>query len=246
MNYNIMIRILHKQDFHPTLCTFFADYLVDCQTQFFFNGYLMDPTNFTVGIGQGSTLSPILSGLYVAPVIHKWAPIHKCQFGDVELQFFVDDGLISVAGPTPPPSSPYTQLQVNNFIIAYVFNDLANDLNRMELGVEADKLELIHFKRPLRTTDDSLGPDLIIKLDSALVRVPLKAKMRYLGFFLNPKLTFCNHIKFYATKACSTVASFQMLGNSTQGFTPINKRCLYIANVLSLLIYSAQLWWHPS
>lgn len=246
MNHGIMTQILKKQGFHPTVCAFFEDYLIDRQTQFFFNGCLMDPTDFTVGVGQGSALSPTLSGLYIAPILHKWAPIHDRQFGNVGLQFFVDDGLISVAGPPPPKTSPYTQLQVNNSIIAHIFHDLARDMNRMGLGIEVDKLELMHFTQPTRSKCKSLEPDLVIELDSTLVRVTPKTKMRYLGFFLDPALTFRDHVKFYATKACSTVASFRMLGNSVRGFSPVNKRRLYIANVLSLMTYGAQLWWHPS
>lgn len=75
INHTSMTGILRKQGFAPVLCTFFENYLVGRQTRFAFNGRLMAPTDFNVGVGQGSALSPILSGLYIAPVIHCQSPV---------------------------------------------------------------------------------------------------------------------------------------------------------------------------
>ena len=69
--------------------------------------------------------------------------------------------------------------------------------------------------------------------------------MRYLGFFLDPSLSFREHIRIYSTKACSTTGALRMLGNSARGVDPTSKRKLYLSNVLPVLLYGAQLWWHP-
>ena len=49
----------------------------------------------------------------------------------------------------------------------------------------------------------------------------------------------------YATRAASTVNSLRMLGNSIRGMAPTHRRRLYISNVLPVMTYGAQLWWHP-
>ncbi|TFY80336.1 hypothetical protein EWM64_g3674 [Hericium alpestre] len=53
----------------------------------------------------------------------------------------------------------------------------------------------------------------------------------YLGFFLDRTLSFKSHIKFYATRALSTVRSYGLLGNSERGLTPHDKCTLYISCV---------------
>ncbi|PPQ91745.1 hypothetical protein CVT25_013029 [Psilocybe cyanescens] len=57
---------------------------------------------------------------------------------------------------------------------------------------------------------------------------PLKPKLywRYLGFYFDHKLTFTEH-------ALSTVKAMKMLGSSTRGLRPIQKRVLYCACALS-------------
>ncbi|KAI0326300.1 hypothetical protein GY45DRAFT_1219429, partial [Cubamyces sp. BRFM 1775] len=66
------------------------------------------------------------------------------------------------------------------------------------------------------------------------------AQWKYLGFRLDPKLTFRAHIAFFAERAATTVNAMLMLGNSIRGLTALQKRTLYISCVLPLLTYGAQ------
>lgn len=128
-----------------------------------------------------------------------------------------------------------------------MFHSLNGDLLRVGLGVEADKVEVMHFwkKRKPWKPDKPTGPDVVIEIDRKINRIVPKISMRYLGFYLDPKLSFKSHIRFYAAKAASTVSTLTMLGNSLRGFTPMQKRQLYIAHVLPLMCYGAHLWWKP-
>ncbi|KAI0073445.1 hypothetical protein K474DRAFT_1567971, partial [Panus rudis PR-1116 ss-1] len=72
-----------------------------------------------------------------------------------------------------------------------------------------------------------------------------KPVIRYLGFYLDSKLTFKEHVRFYTTKASSATHCMRMLGNSYRGLSPTSKRRLYISNILPVLLYGAQLWWRP-
>ncbi len=130
-----------------------------------------------------------------------------------------------------------------------MFELVFTHLGRVGLGIEPDKLELMHFRRAKAakwSEQEPLGPKLKLKVDGRRHLLVPKQSMRYLGFFLDPKLTFREHIRFYAAKASSTVSAMRMLGNSNRGFSPVDKRRLYISNVLPVLAYGAQLWWHPN
>ncbi|CCM06899.1 uncharacterized protein FIBRA_09209 [Fibroporia radiculosa] len=156
----VLLRILAKQGFHSKLCKFMADYLVGRETKFLFNGATTDPLDFSIGLGQGSSLSPILSGLYIAPVLHKWAPGQERRFANVAAQFFVDDGLLFAASPEPDGSIPGSQLDLNVAVLADMYHNLMGDLGRLGLSVESSKLELMHFRRNKTPYSDShpLGP----------------------------------------------------------------------------------------
>ena len=107
----------------------------------------------------------------------------------------------------------------------------------------------MHFRRAKEkewTPSQPLGPNLKVRVEGTTHIIKPKASMRYLGFYLDPKLTFREHIRFYATKAASTVQALRMLGNSARGLSPTDKRRLYISNVVPVMAYGAQLWWHPS
>jgi hypothetical protein len=68
----------------------------------------------------------------------------------------------------------------------------------------------------------------------------------YLGIYLDTTLSFRAHQKFYFIKAESTLSTLRMLGNSIRGLSPKDKRRLYIANILPVMSYCAQLWWCPN
>lgn len=281
INHSLLTDILRKQGFCSSLCAYFSDYLIDRKTQFLFNGSLLDPMDFSTGVGQGSSLSPILTALYLAPVLHKvtppsrtlrlrvgdtthnirhpWSPQHLQANGNATIQFFVDDGLIHVAGKLGPGAEPEDQLKYNNVLLRCVFDDVLAQLTRLGLQVEPEKFELMHFIRRRRrrsrlsprpppgwTTDHPLGPPLKLNVQHASVPVHPAATMRYLGYHLDPTLSFKKHVLLYANKACSTLAAMKFLGSSARGLCPADRRRLYLSNILPLIAYGCQLWWNPS
>ncbi|EKM56353.1 uncharacterized protein PHACADRAFT_193970 [Phanerochaete carnosa HHB-10118-sp] len=144
------------------------------------------------------------------------------------LEFYVDDCLIHVAGKLVQHEH-YDGLIYNNWLLRDLFGKIVTRLGRLGLGVKVDKLELMHFRRARDAAWNEwepLGPKLKLQVDGQSHTVEPKHVMQYLGFYLDPRLSFREHVQFYATKASST-------------------RRLYISNVLPILTYSAQLWWDP-
>jgi len=56
--------------FDSRISLFFSDYLVSKKTQYFWKKFSSPFFNVNIGIGQDSTLSLILSALYLSPVFH--------------------------------------------------------------------------------------------------------------------------------------------------------------------------------
>ena len=47
-----------------------------------------------------------------------------------------------------------------------------------------------------------------------------------------------------ANKTISTIKYMKMLGNSSRGLIPTQKRCLYRCYILPIALYSYQLWYY--
>ena len=70
MCHEVLLAIIRKLGFPQNVITFFESYLVGRMTVYSWNAFRSDPRQADVGVGQGSALSPVLSGLYLAPIIH--------------------------------------------------------------------------------------------------------------------------------------------------------------------------------
>ena len=60
-------------------------------------------------------------------------------------QFFVDNGLILVAGKMASDAPDEDQLKYNNVLLRRIFEELVADMRKLGLVQESDKLELMHF-----------------------------------------------------------------------------------------------------
>lgn len=111
------------------------------------------------------------------------------------------------------------------------------------------KNEVMHFFRASQwkqwSSDAPNGPILHLNNGEGQdVTVSPQPIMRYLGFFLDCKLSFKAHITQSCNKAMSLLQGLRLLGNSDWGLQPKHKRMLYISNVLPLLFYGLPLWWN--
>ncbi|CAA7270795.1 unnamed protein product [Cyclocybe aegerita] len=162
------------------------------------NTFQSDSWSADVGVRQGSALSPVISGLFIAPVMKlfyiKAVPLN------MTLLSFVDDGTILAQSK---------QLDDNN------------------VGLHA------------------YNPSLDLGYAPHTGATPLKPKTywRYLGFYFDRGLTFHEHVHYYATKVFTTVQAMRMLGNSTRGLSPKQRRLLYRSCVVPIATYGYRLWY---
>ena len=143
----------------------------------------------------------------------------------------MDDGLIIAQNKS---------IDISNTHIFCSYNVLSKLLVNFSLVIEHGKTEVFHFNR-LHEIFNS--PPLNLSSIGGLSLCP-RDTWKYLGFFFDWKLTFHQHIDYYSNKAMFMVKYIKLLGNSSQGISPIQKRLLYWCCVLPIVLYSFQLWFY--
>ena len=184
-----------------------------------------------VGVGQGSALSSILSALYLTPFVHILEKCLKILKIPISMLSFVDNGLIIAQNKS---------ILISNSQLFCSYNVLSNLLTDFSLVIEHGKTEIFHFNR---LHGEYNPPPLNLTLLGGLI---LRSKnfWKYLGFFFDWKLTFCQHLDFYSNKALSMVKCMKLLGNSSQGIFPLQKQQLYRCCILPIALYGFQLWFY--
>jgi hypothetical protein len=90
INHELILSILEKQGFAPEIVAFFRSYLVGRHTQYAWDDELSPAFPSSVGLGQGSAMSPVISALTLAPLMKEF----ERQVTSALLISFVDNGTI--------------------------------------------------------------------------------------------------------------------------------------------------------
>ena len=94
LNHCLLSLIFDKVEFDSKVLLFFYNYLVGRKTQYFWNNFSSFFFNVDIGVGQESALSPILSTLYLAPILHILKNQLKILKILISILSFVDNGLL--------------------------------------------------------------------------------------------------------------------------------------------------------
>ena len=70
LNHRLLTLIMKKAGFNNCIISFFANYLIDRKTIYFWNNFISPIFNINIGVCQGSALSSILSALYLSLFIY--------------------------------------------------------------------------------------------------------------------------------------------------------------------------------
>src|SRR5882762_3793996 len=146
----------------------------------------------------------------------------------VHLLSYVDDGTIIVQSPSLDNNIPR---------LKDAYWKVVSVLEATGLVLEHEKSEVFHFSRSHNET----FPSLILSDTVSLVP---KTHWCYLGFYFDAKLSFKEHVRYYSTKSISTVKAMGMLGNSSRGLLPLQKRLLYRSCVVPIATYGYCLWFY--
>jgi len=231
LNHHLLTLIMKKAGFDNCIISFFANYLIDRKTNYFWNDFMSPIFNINVGVGQGSVLSLILSALYLSPFIYILENRLKHLKILISIISFVDDGLFI---------SQSNSFDISNSHFFCSYNVLTNLLEKFGLVVEHSKTEIFHFNRSQGTFNPP--PLDLSPLGESILRS--NNSWKYLGFIFDRKLTFHQHVDFYMNKSISTVKYMKILGNSNCDINPLQKQLLYRMCILPITLYGFQLWFY--
>jgi hypothetical protein len=194
INHGRLTHCFRLLGFAEEICKWLTSFLADRSVQLRLNGTTSDPIDILVGAPQGSPISPILSVIYTSLLLciaNKWA--------SANMYMYVDDGNILAWGPS--------YCLVTNSLISH-YTDCLGFLKRAGLTIESSKTEVIYYSltcsRPHihgpRPSSITLPTD-----NNGTIVIPSSENVRYLGLFINHKLTWHQHVKIMATQAHSTL-----------------------------------------
>jgi len=183
-----------------------------------------------VGVGQGSALSPILSAIYLAPIIKTFKKRKENLKEKIQTDIlsFIDNGLLI---------SQEKSYELSFAFLLSSYNMISKILADSGLVIKHSKSEVFHFTRARNPPNPPI--------DLTSVRGPIlqpKLTWRYLGFFFDRKLNFHHHVHHYTMKCLSTLYAIKILGNSSRGLLPTQKRLLYRTCIVPIALYGFQLW----
>ena len=231
LNHWLLSTILEKASFNLKVTNFFSNYLIDRKTSYIWNNFSSCLFDINMGVGQGLALSPILSALYLSPFLHileKWLKILNLK---ISILSFVNDSLLILQSKS---------LHLSNTFLFSSYNVASLLLSKFGLIIKHSKTEVFHFSRSYSYFN---SPPLDLIPISRLSLVP-KNTWQYLGFIFDRKLSFWQHIDFYANKAILTVKCMKILSNLSRGLNLLQKQLLYRSCTLSIALYGFQLWFY--
>jgi len=143
-------------------------------------------------VDQGLALSPIISAIYLSPIIKTFKKRIKNLKEKIptDILFFVDDSLLI---------SQEKSYNLSSSFLLCSYNIMSKILSDAGLVMEYSKSKVFHFTRSCYPPNPSINLTSV----SGPILTP-KPIWQYLGFFFDRKLTFHYHAHFYATKCLST------------------------------------------
>ena len=142
LNHHLLTLSLVKAGFDPRVTLFFVDFLVQRKTNYQWNKFSSPMYKVNVGVGQESALFPILSALYLSPLLYILEKCLKILNIPVSLISFVNDSLFI---------SQNKSIDISNSQLFCSYNVLLGFLKKFGLSIEHSKTETFHFNRSHRT-----------------------------------------------------------------------------------------------
>ena len=154
LNHDCLSLCFAKAGLNANVLEFFRSYHSNRSTMYAWNNFTLQKFATSIGVGQGSTLSPILSAIYLAPIIKTFKKRIKNLKEKIHIDIlsFVDDGLLISQEKSYELSSAFFLSSYN--MIFKIFSDTG-------LVLEHNKSEVFHFTRAYNPPNPSINLTLV-------------------------------------------------------------------------------------
>jgi Reverse transcriptase (RNA-dependent DNA polymerase)/Endonuclease-reverse transcriptase len=220
-----LLAILRKKGFPTWLVRMVACFLRARRTRIVYAGHRSEWIETRTGIPQGSPLSPILFLFYISELLES---LQEPRTATIGLGFVDDTNLITWG----------TSAEENCQRLTEAHKVCEKWARRHGARFAPEKYQLIHFTRNRRTARE----DLASSIQLAGHHISSEEKVRLLGVWLDPKLTWGEHIAHATRKGIAASEALARLATSTWGPSVRNTRLLYTATVRAAITYASQEW----
>jgi ribonuclease HI len=235
VNHDRLVSVLWDKGFPPEICRWVKSFLSDRTVKIRIDDYTSPLTPLRIGVPQGSPASPALSCIYSSSVLESFnsSPIFSGTGIPITARSYIDDvGFLAISD----------SLHENVIVLNEVLNRAQKLFTSIGMKIDPDKCDLMHFS--WRRFYNS-SPSLHATINGVKVTITPPKFIRWLGFYLDRKLTFNDHVKIMAAKGSNVISGLTCLGNTITGMNAHHLRLLYKTCVIPVITYGCQLWFRP-
>jgi hypothetical protein len=216
--HNQFLETLKKLGLPISLIAWAKSFLSNRTLRLSFDNKTEEFSEIIAGIPQGSPVSPIFFLIYIRDLFPGLDSFKLSYIDDLSL------------------STSSTSLKKNIRVLQREVALLFSRGRELAITFNVAKTELIHFtamkerkERTLRLPDNTI--------------VEHKDTIKWLGIYLDNRLSFKGHIATRASQARSAFYRLGRLANIERGLSPYAIRQLYLACVTSVADYGSQIYW---
>src|SRR5436189_5372176 len=191
-----------------------------------FDGNSQEMTDIKIDIPQESPISLILFLIYI-----RFLFVKRKSSTDERILSYLDDIELVMSSKSIEENCQLLQKLTQDLLVKQQNNCMQFDM---------EKIELIHFhsKRSFDLKNETYS----VKIRDLIIQ--LKDLVKWLGIWLDSKLTFKQHVEKKTTQALKILNQIERLLNTERGLSFQAMRQLYITCISSVADYDVPVWWN--
>ena len=224
VSHDRLLWVLRQKGYDEWVVQMVMSFLKGRRTRITFGDYTSRWYNTETGIPQGSTLSPVLFLFFMSQLLEQFQEVKDSVLGFG----FVDDTTLVCWGDSAVENC--SRLQT-------AYQKCEEWARRFGARFAPEKFQVIHFTKQKKVTEDLKATVKVQGQDAELVQ-----SLRVLGVWLDPALSWKDHIRRAVEKGQAAFRAMARVTASTWGPSVRRSRLLYSAIARPAMLYGAQVW----